>query len=324
MQIIQVWKQYVVTIRGSFFLKRWETMHEIFVPARITHLLTIESQEIRAVELTVPEVYEINGVSYSVRDAMWPGTAFLARPMGYRTRKLRRRMYTRSNCSMTAPYVLQTIINHTHEEKADTSIWWQTSEVEDWMRKGIPLDVRLEWDDAHTGLHIYENTKICKPSNLRLEPDGEWEHMRIVAIGFSTGLTPFLSYVRYMAAHDFGKSTGEGVRFTLIVSVRHPGQLMFHEELLEVERLFPQHFRYHPVLTRVWPDDWKYSTGRLFRVGATASGEPVVDLGPLRQVVPDLQGVHLRFCGNKEACHQLEMGLRQAGITPLSFRSEVW
>lgn len=299
-------------------------MNEIFVPAKITRLVTIEPQEIRTVELTVPEVWEIDGISYPVRDTMWPGTAFLARPMGYRTRKFRRRMYTRSNCSMISARVLQTIINYTHEEKADTSIWWQTPEVEDWMQRGLPLDVRLEWDETQTGLRIYENTKICKPSNLRLEPDGEWEHMRIVAIGFSTGITPFLSYLRYMAAKDFGKPAGQGAHYTLIVSVRHPGQLMFHEELLEVERMFPDHFRYHPVLTRAWPPDWKYSTGRLFRVGATASGAPIVDLEPLQQVVRDLEGVHLRFCGNKEACNQLEMGLRQSKITPLSFRSEVW
>lgn len=300
-------------------------MSEILVPAKITKVMTIEPQEIRAIELTLPETWEMNGVHYPVQDTMFPGTAFLARPWGYRTGKIRRRMYTRSNCSLTAKGVLQTIINHTHEEKADTSIWWQTAEIEERMRTGQPIDVRVEWNDTHTALQIYENAKGCKPANLRLEPDGEWEHMRIVAIGLSTGITPFLAYARYMAAKQFGRGPEcHGARYTLIVSVRHPGQLMFHDELLQIERAFPEHFQYHPVLTRAWPQDWPYTTGRLIRTVSTSTGEERIDLAPLFRIVPDVNQVHLRFCGNELACEQLETGLKQAGMTPLSFRSEVW
>ena len=72
---------------------------EVFVPARITKVETIDPGEIRLVVLTLPEAYGIAGVLHPIRDAMYPGNAFLAKPMGARTEKLRRRMYTRSNSS---------------------------------------------------------------------------------------------------------------------------------------------------------------------------------------------------------------------------------
>ena len=298
---------------------------EHVVPARIHLLQTIDPGEIRLVRLALPEQIEIAGKSYGLRDTMRPGTAFLAKPWGARTGKVRRRMYTRSNSAFNEPHLLETFINHTHQEHADTSVWWQSEMANDWFEKEKTVDVRLRLNQEECVVTVYENTMVCKSSNLRLEDDGQWEGMRMVCVAFGTGITPFLSYVRYMTAHDFGlKGSRPGVRLTLVASVRHAGQLMLHEELLSLEKQFPEHFRYQPVLTRSWPDDWGYLKGRILRVEDAESGNDQIDITPLQTIVPDLAQSHLRMCGNVTACRQLTLGLEQGGIVPLSVRAESW
>ena len=298
---------------------------ELFVPAVVTTLRTIDPGEIRAVALVLPDEYEMAGTRYPIRDEMRPGNAFLARPVGARTGKFRRRMYTRSNSAVTSERILETIINHTHEERADSSIWWQTEEVEALQRKGGTIEVRVGLSQDGTQLILYENSARCEDTNLRLEPDGEWQRMRFLGIAFSTGITPFLAHLRYMKALEFGRTREHpGSYYTLVVSVRKPRHLMEHDELLELERKFPENFRYYPVLTREWPADWPYGKGRIIRSRGTTNGEEGVDLGPLLGVAPDLQNYHVRMCGNKTARNQLQRGLQQGGYRPLSFRSEIW
>jgi hypothetical protein len=298
---------------------------EVFVPARITHVHTIDPGEIRLITLTLPETHEVAGVVYPIRDAMRPGNAFLARPIGARTAKLRRRMYTRSNASRTAPRVLETIINHTHDERSDTSIWWQTDEVETLGREGGTIDIRLTLDPESRFLDIAENSARCEARNLRLEPDEEWPTMRYIAIALSTGITPFLGYLRYMQAMDFGRSADRpGCHMTLIASVRHARQLMAHDELLSLQHRFPEHFRYYPVLTREWPVDWPYGKGRIIRVDESCEAERQIDLTRLMSVAPDLESAHLRMCGSVPCRDEIIQGLQQHDIKVASFRSEVW
>ena len=298
---------------------------EVFVPARITNVQTIDPGEIRLVELTLPETHEMAGRLYQIRDNMRPGNAFLARPMGARTAKPRRRMYTRSNASLTAPHVLQTIINHTHEARADTSIWWQTEEVEGLHREGGTIDIRLNINSDGHSLDVFENSLQGADKNLRLEPDDQWPTMRYVAVALGTGITPFLAYLDYMQALRFGRPDySPGCRFTLIASVRHYGQVMEHERLLDLERRFPHNFRYYPFLTRQWPADWPYGKGRIVRASETCEGSRQIDMGHLVKVVPDLAEWHLRMCGNALCRDEIILGLQQNGIDVLSFRSEVW
>jgi ferredoxin-NADP reductase len=128
-----------------------------------------------------------------------------------------------------------------------------------------------------------------------------------------------------MIAHNFGqKEAKRGIHLTLVASVRHAGQLMFHEELLSLDKQFPQHFRYQPVLTRSWPDAWRYLKGRIVRVMHAKSGNDHIDITPLQSIVPDLPQSHLRMCGNVTACRQLILGLEQGGIVPLTVRAESW
>ena len=298
---------------------------ELFIQAKISKVVTWDPGEIRTIQLTLPREIEIDQKVYPVADTMRPGTAFLTKSFGARTQKLRRRMYTRSNTSTGGNRQLETVINYTHVAKADTSLWWQSDEILLRQRSGEPIAVRVDWNEGNSAFEVYENSHVCEPTNLRLEPDGEWEGMQFVGIALATGITPFLSYLRYMQERQFGRHHDlAGAHFTLIASARAQRQLIEHEELMALQRQFPLNFQYHPVLTREWPPDWPYTTGRIIKVTRSEAPSPQVDLSRLLEVVPELGRCHLRLCGNQEARDQLQEGITQAGISPLSFRAEVW
>lgn len=301
------------------------TPRELFVPAKLTKIHTYEPAEVRKVVLTLPETYEVDGRLLPIQDRMHPGSAFLARPYGQRTGKYRRRMYTRSNCSVDAPRALETIVNDTHREKADTSPWWQSEAISEIEVNGGTIDVRVDFNEQADELVVYENSQKVQPNNLILEPDDVWPTMRFLALSFSTGITPFLAHLRYMRERAFGRSsTCPGVEFTLVATVRNPRQLMEHEELLEMARTAPDHVHYHPVLTREWPEDWPYTKGRVMTIAAGDGPESSINLEVLLGLVSNIGQCHVRFCGNTKARDQLTQGLRQLEISPLSFRGEVW
>ena len=293
--------------------------------ARIAQLQVIDPGEIRRVQLTLPTYVEIDGKRYPLHDEMRPGTAFLAKPWGMRTDKFRRRMYTRSNSSCNEPGLLETFINHTHRPQADTSVWWQSEVADHWYKTGEPVDVRLTVDETRGVATVYENTTVCKETNLRLESDGDWESLQLVCVAFGTGITPFLSYIRYMANQEWNRGGGGPCgHMTLIASVRHERQLMLHQELLKMAEQFAQYFRYVPVLTRSWPSNWSSPKGRIVRANVLPSGEEQVDLTPLLELVPDFSHAHLRVCGSVSACRQLVQGLSERNICPITVRRESW
>ena len=183
----------------------------------------------------------------------------------------------------------------------------------------------VDLDEQARELVVYENSQKLQPNNLILEPEHEWPTMRMLALAFSTGITPFLAYLRYMQAKGFGKSaTCPGVEFILVSSVRNARQLMDHEELLELARMEPEHFQYHPVLTREWPEDWEGTTGRIMHEEEADVSDSRVNLDPLLALIPNLDQYHIRLCGSISARDQLMRGLHQLGIHPRSFRAEVW
>ena len=298
---------------------------EYVASARIAQLQVVDPGEIRRVQLAMPAYVEIAGRRYPLQDAMRPGTAFLAKPWGMRTDKFRRRMYTRSNSSCNEPGLLETFINHTHRPQADTSVWWQSEVADHWYETGEPVAVRLTVDETRGVATVYENTTVCKETNLRLESDGDWEDRQLVCVAFGTGITPFLSYIRYMVHQEWDQGGG-GPRghMTLIASVRHERQLMLHQELLKMAEQFAQHFRYVPVLTRSWPSNWSSLKGRIVRANVLPSGEEQVDLTPLLELVPDFSQAHLRVCGSISACRQLVQGLSERNICPITVRTESW
>lgn len=302
-----------------------KTRRHVFVPATISNVSTYVAGELRKITLCLPPTHEVDGTLYPIRDRMRPGTAFLVRPFGLRTGKVRRRMYTRSNESGSASGVLETIINRSENEKADTSTWWQTAEIDRLHNRGGTVDIGVDLIDELSELVVYENSQNIERNNLRLESDDAWPSMRILALAFSTGVTPFLAYIRYMQRLHFGKTAnGQGVQVMLIVSVRSPDFLMEHQELQELAQAFPEHVQYIPVCTRKWSEGWTGPTGRIIRVTQSAGPESRIDLSPLQALVPDLSEWHIRVCGSADVRNQLVRGLDESDIHPISFRAEVW
>ncbi|MDR4492931.1 MAG: hypothetical protein AB7P17_01885 [Nitrospirales bacterium] len=298
---------------------------EVFVSSIIQDLEVLDPGELCRVSLLLPSHVEVDGQAFRIQDDMRPGTAFLAKPFGVRTQKYRRRMYTRSNVAKIQPGLLETFINHTHKDLSDTSIWWQSEEVLAWKEKRTPIEIKVQLDLEASVATVYENTKICKSTNLRLEDEGKWEDLSLVCVAFGTGITPFLAYLRYWIAHRHrpGGETNGGA-LTLIVSARHFSQLMCHDELSEIAKTFPEDFVYHPILTRTWPPGWEGMTGRILSVSRNSSEDEHIDLSKLLKCSPDLAQRHLRLCGNGLACRQIVDGLEQSGVVPLSIRSESW
>ncbi len=298
---------------------------EVVVPAKIHRLESVDPGEIQHVQLMLPESVTIKGETYFVKDSMRPGTAFLTKPWGSRTQKLRRRMYTRSNIAHTEPRILETFINDTHSVRSDTSVWWQSEDAGEWYAKDKPLDVRVTLDPEQRVARVYENALLEKPTNLRLEEDGIWERMPMTLVAFGTGITPFLAFVRYMEAHYAEcKEPNEPVPVVLIASARHERQLILHDELQTLAESASHWFQYHPVLTRTWPNDWRHTRGRIVREKPSMKNSSEIDLSPFLDLVPNPSQSHLRLCGNAQACHQVVQGLASSGMTPMSIRSESW
>lgn len=284
----------------------------MLVPATITKLRRLDPGDLRLIELTLPSSLTIDGKELRIQDGMRPGSEFWIEPLNARNSDERQRLYFRSNCSIHAHGVLETIISDTYEE-SDTWSWWRTGG----LREGDAVGVRVEGDAGAHAFKIYELKKLA------LEPDSWWMKQDFVAIAFSTGITPFLAQIRYMGLFEFGRAfsrIAQGAHFVLVVSVREPRQLICHEELLAAEDRFPENFRYHPALTREWGDSWPYTRNRVIKM---EEGSGSIDISPLIDIVPDIERRHLRLCGGKEAISQVVKGLHEHEISPLSIKAEV-
>ena len=299
-----------------------------FVTAEVTRLITLDEGELRVVELTMPDKAVIDNQEYALLDMMRPGAAFIAQPAGFL------RAYTRSNCSLVSPGILETVINK-KENGAKTSAWWQYGGV----REGDLINVRVDCN-GEGQYFVYEHMDHRYARNLLLEPDEWWSDKQIFCVAYYTGITPFLSWIRYMKAKNFGvvattpasypfQRFSNGVGIELLVSVRTEKQLIFHDELLALHREFPVNFSYHPMLTRQWPKNWPfYYRGRIadpkrtFEQGKTKR----VDLAPLYGILPFVvESYHIRMCGGKKACNTMTLGLSQADKKSLGvIRQEMW
>jgi len=299
----------------------------VWVPATVSKGGIQEQDELVIIEFSVPHDAVFKGKRYPVIDAMRPGSAFFARPFGTRTQKFQKRYYTRSNTNTASPLVLQTIINNTHDD-ADTSLWWPNG----LPKKGRRIEVALDFDQEQEWFKVFEHGVGARDESksLRLEPHEWWQGRKYLGITYYTGITATLAAVRHMAEYKFGNYS---TQYVFIVSVRYPQRLMFHDELLGLERRFPRNFRYHPVLTKGWPENWPYTKGRIvsadYREEKDDSGKVTkvlekVDLSKLIKVVPDIEERHIRLCGGIDPKCELQFGLEQAGLNPPSFKAEVW
>ena len=264
----------------------------MFIPATVTKLTRLESDGPYCIELTLPNSITIQNKECFIQDGMRPGTGFWIESWDEPT--------IRSNCSINAKGRLQAMI-------------WRTEGI---IEGGI-LGVRVQADPKGNVLRIEES------KGLALELDSWWCERDFAAIAFSTGIAPFLAYVRYMSLFAFGRALnrfGRGAHFVLVVSVKEPRQLICHDELLTLEDRFPEHFRYHPALTREWTEDWPYTRRRVIRMEQETGR---IDLSPLLEVVPDIDRRHVRISGGKESAGQLLKGLQDNKISPLSIRTQI-
>ncbi|MDA2922984.1 hypothetical protein MYX07_07010 [Patescibacteria group bacterium AH-259-L07] len=304
-------------------------MPVMWVPATVTRLDVLDPKELVTVEFTLPSEFREGGATYPLTDEMRPGTAFLARPFGTRTQKWEKRLYTRSNVEITEPRILQTIINHTHEKKSNTSPWWTDAEDLDEglrVKKGVEIGIRVVFKDEQEKEVVVFEHKAPENKSLKLESDSWWNDKKFVGLGFSTGVTPLFAHIRYMAAHNFGGKSKQHpgtTQYTLIMSVKRPEQLMFHKEWLEFEKRFPNNFTYHPVLTREWPNDWPYTRGRIITAGKK-KGKKRVNLDQIYTLVSDIENWYVRLCGGEVPRDELKLGFEQSGRHPASFRAETW
>src|SRR5437870_725270 len=176
-------------------------MSLILAPATVTKLKTLDPGELRTIELTLPPSVRVDGKDHPIQDGMRPGAAFLAEPFGARTQKRQKRLYTRSNCSISAQCHLETIVNDTHDQ-SDTSWWWQT----DGVKEGDTIGVRVDAGQRSDFLTIHEHKISDESKSLALEPDSWWSEQTFLGVAFATGITPFLAHIRYMALFEFGRS----------------------------------------------------------------------------------------------------------------------
>ena len=283
------------------FLQRRGQMVAIFIPGIISKLETITPNEIRLIEITLPSVFLVDAKELIVTDEMLPGNAFVAIP------KKIKRAYTRSNCSKINPMILQTIVNDTHNN-ANTSRWWQKPN----LNLGTEIPIRMETIEQGNILKPFELQMRDRAKSLQLESDAWWGDKKFVCIAFSTGITPFLAYVRHMATQGF-----QDTHVVLIVSVKNREFLICHDELMGLHKKFPRHFNYEPWITR--PAGKQDSRLRLIW-----EEDSHINMTNLLMLVPDLTDRHVRICGGKQPNQQLQQGIKEYGISIQSYRAEAW
>lgn len=262
-------------------------------PASVIEIIDFIPGELRAVRFRLPD---------DVRLARRPGNAFWVRMIGAHTGKLEIRAYSFSDSTLAS--VFETVVDEI-DGTPNVSRSFQRLHV------GDAVEIRTHQKEGITQLFINPRR------DLELEPDEKWRGKKFCFVAYGTGITPLLSTVRYVASFDFPCDV------VFLVSAKKKPYLIFHEELVSLAERFRECFFYLPTLTREehLPVGWQYETGRFV---TRREGESLIDVSKLLKACPDLPERHLEFCGGKPGRTDLLDGLKQASITPLSFRSEVW
>lgn len=252
--------------------------------AKIVEIIDFAPGEIRAVRIKLPDDVEVKAR---------PGNAFWLKLTGKASGRPEIRAYSFS--SVPRAPVIETVISKA-SENPNTS--WAFQE----FSLGLELEAKIEIKDNIKSLSINPR------KDLELEPDEWWQGKKFLFYGLGTGVTPHLSAVRYMAEQDMPADV------IYVSSSKLTRRLIFHEELENLQKSFPQNFRYMPFLTRENPEtlkEWKYFTGR-----------PTVE--SLAKLIPDISERHLRICGAKGTRKNLEESAQKLGINFASIRYEEW
>ena len=209
-----------------------------------------------------------------------------------------------------------------------TSLWWQMRADENNIAApalATKIMVAMDIFSLHGDKFLLPYRMPVKDATRSVELEiPQCFSRQYCGLGFYTGIAPFLSHVRFLAT-EFSRHPE--AKYTLVASARSEELLrnMFYDELCELKQRFPNNFRYIPVATREWGDMWHYPKGRVMKAERNEAGALAhVDLGPLLALIPDLGERHIRLCGGKEPRDWFRFGLQEYGITPPSFKSEVW
>lgn len=185
-----------------------------------------------------------------------------------------------------------------------TQKWYEIIVVE---KPVDPHVSRLLQSIDHVGQRLeISNSRWFRHGRLSLAGD-EWQRQKLAFIAGGAGIAPFVSTVRYIAARKLDTDVW------LLASFRGPGHLIFHEELLEISRRYPN-IKYYPTLTREVPARWPWGKGRL--------GSSCV----LEQIIPDLACRTAFICAGCPMITDVRQALITVGIpdSKQRIRTECW
>ncbi|TSC71449.1 MAG: hypothetical protein G01um101448_1172, partial [Parcubacteria group bacterium Gr01-1014_48] len=203
--------------------------------------------------------------------------------------------------------MLSTVIDRT-KNNPNTSDWWLSERV----KLGDTLFCKASLDLENECFVMHEH-RTKDDMSVELYPDGEWEKLHVVAVGLSTGMTPFLAHIKYFESRAFGQNDNTcGIEYTFVMSVQHPEELVWYNWLRATEKTHQFNFIFHPMLTQSWPDHWpEEQRGR-------------ITVPRLLELVPDLSEHELWYCGGTAGKEEFEKGLAKAHVSVQRFRAETF
>jgi ferredoxin/flavodoxin---NADP+ reductase len=148
------------------------------------------------------------------------------------------------------------------------------------------------------GDRIFIGPKITGTFSIAAVPS----ESNVVMLATGTGLAPFLSMVRT-------PNLWQGTRSIVVVhGTRLHQDLAYREDLETLERVYPQRFRYLPLVSRE-PSDGKTISGRIQKVFED------------RHIILDANTDHAMLCGNPQMIDDIVTLLGPQGFTEHSRKS---
>lgn len=152
----------------------------------------------------------------------------------------------------------------------------------------------------------YLNRELKAGDTLRVStPNGRFgiptkpdEKRTIIALAAGSGITPIMSILKYTL------QTEKWVNFYLFYSNRTPQDIMFQEELKQLEEEYPTNFHTHHFFTRHEVGDWLFE-GRLDAHKFELITNQLVDLDEVDEVL---------VCGPNDMITTLTEAISDAGI----------
>ncbi len=125
----------------------------------------------------------------------------------------------------------------------------------------------------------------------------------IVFIGAGAGLTPLMCIIRHIIDRNLP------IKFTLIYSVKKPENVIYKQELLDLER--NKKLEFNLTITRPDGTEWTGRTGR-------------INKEMIKELVKDLNGQNFYMCGPPEMIEGTVKILEELGVDKERINREQW